>query len=162
VDAGVEVRRGARAVGIEPGSPATVLFDHDGQACRVTARLVAGADGRGSAVRGWGSFAVRRDPERRLFARGLFGAGGAPPDALYSGFLPGAGLMTYVFPQGHGRVRSYVGFEAGTGIERFQGDGDLARFVATARRVGVPTGWYAHARPAGPLATFDATDDWVP
>jgi 2-polyprenyl-6-methoxyphenol hydroxylase-like FAD-dependent oxidoreductase len=70
--------------------------------------------------------------------------------------------MTYVFPQGGGRVRSYVGFQTGTPVERFQGDGDVRRFVETAIRIGAPAAWYARARPNGPLATFDATDEWVP
>jgi 2-polyprenyl-6-methoxyphenol hydroxylase-like FAD-dependent oxidoreductase len=161
-DAGADVRRGARVTLVRPGHPAAVTFDHEGGTHEVTVRLVLGADGRGSAVRGWGGFAARRDPERRLFAGVLFDDMRAPDDVLYSGFLPGTGLMTYVFPQGRGRVRSYVGFQTGTDVERFQGAGDVARFVETALQIGVPAEWYAGARPAGPLATFDGTDDWVP
>src|SRR4029453_16844336 len=85
-----------------------------------------------------------------------------PDDVVYSGFLPGTGLMTYVFPQGKGRVRSYVGSQNDASIERFQGDGDVPRFIETEIRSGVPKEWYAGARTAGPLATFDGTDEWVP
>jgi 2-polyprenyl-6-methoxyphenol hydroxylase-like FAD-dependent oxidoreductase len=85
----------------------------------------------------------------------------APEELLYSGFLPGTGLMTYVFPQGRGRVRSYIGFQKGTDVERFQGAGHVPRFIETAMQIGVPKEWYAGARPAGPLATFDGTDEWV-
>ena len=46
--AGVEYRSGITVSGLETGEPATVLFD-DGRATeRVSARLVVGADGRGS------------------------------------------------------------------------------------------------------------------
>jgi hypothetical protein len=39
---------------------------------------------------------------------------------------------------------------------------DVPRFVETAVRIGVPKEWYDGARSAGPLATFDGTDEWVP
>ncbi|MGH7857836.1 MAG: FAD-dependent oxidoreductase [Candidatus Binatia bacterium] len=162
VDAGAEVRRGARVTGVHPGSSPKVLFHHQGREQEVTARLVVGADGRGSAVRGFGGFGMERERERRLFAGILFEDMRAPEDVLFSAFLPPTGLMTYVFPQGRGRVRSYVGFQTGTDVGRFQGAGDVPRFVETAIRVGVPKEWYDGARAAGPLATFDATDEWVP
>jgi hypothetical protein len=38
----------------------------------------------------------------------------------------------------------------------------VPRFVETAVRIGVPKEWYDGARSAGPLATFDGTDEWVP
>ncbi len=161
-DAGAEVRRGARVTEVEPGRTPQVIFQHDGRAREVQARLVVGADGRGSKVRHWGRFGVRRDSERRLFAGILFEDMRAPEDLLFSAFLPGTGFMTYVFPQGNGRVRSYVGFQNDAGGERFQGDADVSRFVETAIRIGVPKEWYAGARAAGPLATFDGTDEWAP
>ena len=63
-DAGAEVRRGARARGLKPGSPATVVAQIDGREVEIRARLVVGADGRTSLVRGWGGFEVQRDPDR--------------------------------------------------------------------------------------------------
>ena len=160
-DAGAEVRRGARVTGVTPGAHPVVAFEHDG-AHEATARIVVGADGRGSAVRGWGGFATERDRERRLFAGVLFEDVRAPADLLFSGFLPGTGLMTYVFPQQDGRARCYVGFQKDTDVDRFSGARDVARFVETAIRTGTPKEWYEGARATGPLATFDATDEWVP
>jgi 2-polyprenyl-6-methoxyphenol hydroxylase-like FAD-dependent oxidoreductase len=133
----------------------------DGIEHEESARLVVGADGRSSAVRAWAGFETRRAAERRLFAGILFENVSAPEDVLHQGFLFGTGLMTYVFPLGKGRARCYVGFQNDTGVERFQGAKDVARFVETALEIGVPQRWYADARPAGPLATFDATDEWV-
>jgi 2-polyprenyl-6-methoxyphenol hydroxylase-like FAD-dependent oxidoreductase len=147
---------------VEPSRAPRVIVQHDGREREVQARLVVGADGRGSHVRTWGHFEVRRDPERRLFAGILFEDMRAPEDLLFSAFLLGSGLMTYVFPQGRGRVRSYVGFQNDASVERFQGDADVPRFVETAVRIGVPKEWYDGARSAGPLATFDGTDEWVP
>jgi 2-polyprenyl-6-methoxyphenol hydroxylase-like FAD-dependent oxidoreductase len=161
-DAGVEVRRGARVVGVTPGRESVVTVQHEGGERRVRARLVVGADGRGSLVRGWGGFEVRRDRERRGFAGVLFEDVPAPEDTLFSAFLPGTGLMTYVFPQGNGRVRAYVGFQSDGSVRRFQGDADAPRFVETAIRIGAPAEWYAKARLAGPLASFDGTDEWAP
>jgi 2-polyprenyl-6-methoxyphenol hydroxylase-like FAD-dependent oxidoreductase len=161
-DAGAEVRRGARVVGVTPGSVPVVTVQHEGGERCVRARLVVGADGRGSRVRSWGDFEVRRDRERRGFAGVLFDEVPAPEDTLFSAFLPGTGLMTYVFPQGNGRVRSYVGFQSDGSVKRFQGDADVPRFVETAIRVGAPPEWYAKARVAGPLASFDGTDEWAP
>lgn len=161
-DGGAHVRRGARVVHVAPGREPRVTAQHEGREHEVTARLVVGADGRGSRVRTWGGFEVRRDPERRSFAGVLFEDVGAPEDAMFSGFLPGTGLMTYVFPQGGGRVRSYVGYQTGTDVARFQGDGCVPRFVETAVQAGAAPDWYARARAAGPLATFDATDEWAP
>lgn len=159
--AGAEVRRGARVSAVRPGRPATVSFEHDGKSHEVRARLVVGADGRGSAVRGWGGFRAERDTERRLFAGVLFEDVSAPEDVLFSGFLPGTGLMTYVFPQGGRRARCYVGFQKGTDVTRFTGANDVPRFIETSTRIGAKTEWYEGARANGPLATFDATDEWV-
>jgi 2-polyprenyl-6-methoxyphenol hydroxylase-like FAD-dependent oxidoreductase len=44
---------------------------------------------------------------------------------------------------------------------RLQGKADFPRFVAESIRCGVPAEWYAGAKVAGPLATFDGADTWV-
>jgi menaquinone-9 beta-reductase len=66
--AGAEVRRAALVKAITWHAPANVLFGADFGIEQVQARLVVGADGRGSAVRKWGKFAVTRDPERLMIA----------------------------------------------------------------------------------------------
>jgi 2-polyprenyl-6-methoxyphenol hydroxylase-like FAD-dependent oxidoreductase len=161
VDAGAEVRRGARVVGAKPGARPTVTFEHEGRSHEIAARLVVAADGRGSAARAWGGFEVRSDPQRRFFAGVLFENLPAPEDTLYSRFLPSEGLISWIFPQGGGRVRAYVGYHAASGFPRLQGEADVPRFIETSIRTGVPAQYFAGATVAGPLATFDGTDNWV-
>src|SRR2546425_1377898 len=49
--AGAEVRRGVRVSGVTPGPEPVVAFDESGRDEKVRARLVVGADGRGSLMR---------------------------------------------------------------------------------------------------------------
>ena len=61
-DAGAEVRRGARAVGVAPGGTPAVQFQASGGAVEsAAARLIVAADGRDSPARRWAGFAVNRD-----------------------------------------------------------------------------------------------------
>ena len=69
--------------------------------------------------------------------------------------------MSWLFPQGKGRVRAYVGFDSRSGYEPLSGKRDLARFIETSIALGVPKEHFDGCRPSGPLATFDATDNWV-
>lgn len=56
-NAGAEVRRGVGVERIEGGAEPAVFVD--GQNERISARLVVGADGRGSVARKWAGFPVR-------------------------------------------------------------------------------------------------------
>jgi 2-polyprenyl-6-methoxyphenol hydroxylase-like FAD-dependent oxidoreductase len=159
--AGAEVLRGAIAKRASPGHPASVEFEHEAVLKRVTARMVVGADGRTSAVRKWAGFVVQRAEQRRWFAGILMEGLNAPEDTMYSRFLPEQGLMSWIFPQGAGRVRTYVGFPFASDFQKLQGERDIERFIATSIELGVPRDYYEGVRPAGPLATFDATDVWV-
>jgi 2-polyprenyl-6-methoxyphenol hydroxylase-like FAD-dependent oxidoreductase len=159
VGAGAAVRRGVRVRDVRPGSPAIVTLDDAGVTEEIAARLVVGADGRGSLVRRWGGFETRRDPERHLFSGVLFEHHAAPPDASTVFFHPG-GRIGLCFPQGGGRVRAYVGFHRDAEPPRAS-DYTVERFVDEAVHAGVPAQWYDGAKPAGPLAMFDATDSWV-
>lgn len=161
VDAGAEVLRGATVVDVTPGPAPTVRFEQKGEARTVRARLVVGADGRGSSVRRWGGFEVREDLHRRSFAGVLLDDMSAPEDTLYSRFVPSEGSMSWLFPQGGGRVRAYVGFDSRSDFEPLSGARDLPRFIETSIRLGVPKEYFDGCRAAGPLATFDATDNWV-
>src|SRR5262249_33668269 len=70
--AGAEIRRGARVLEVHPGRSPRVRVEMDGRREEVEARLVVGADGRGSMVRRAGRFSVTRDPDRLLFSGVLF------------------------------------------------------------------------------------------
>ena len=159
--AGAEVLRGAVAKRVTPGDPPRVELEHEGAGRTVSARLVVGADGRSSAVRKWAGFDVKRGEQRRWFAGVLMDGLEAPEDTMYARFAPERGMMSWIFPQGGGRVRTYVGFPFASDYARLQGERDVARFIDTSVELGVPRESYAHAAPAGPLATFDATDVWV-
>lgn len=159
--AGAEVHRGARVRNVTAGAPPTVSYEEDGRTHDVAARLVVGADGRGSRVRGWAGFPVRQDAPRLLFSGILLDGVDAPPDEFHHALAPGAGLTALVFPQRAGRARTYFGFHVDAGIPRLQGGADVARFRELSYRVGIPEAFYARAEPVGPLATFDGADTWV-
>jgi 2-polyprenyl-6-methoxyphenol hydroxylase-like FAD-dependent oxidoreductase len=112
-------------------------------------------------VRRWGGFDVQEDLHRRSFAGVLLDDMPAPEDTLHSRFAPSEGTMSWLFPQGQGRVRAYVGFDSRTDFEPLSGDRDLPRFIETSVRLGVPKEYFDGCRASGPLATFDATDNWV-
>ncbi len=164
--AGAEVLRGATVVKVAPGETPTVTFERSGETHQAVARLVVGADGRGSSVRRWGRFSADEDSRRRSFAGVLLDDMPAPDDTLHSRFAPSEGLMSWLFPQGEGRVRAYLGFnsegfDSRSSYEPLSGKRDLARFFETSIRLGVPKEYFDGCRRSGPLATFDATDRWV-
>jgi 2-polyprenyl-6-methoxyphenol hydroxylase-like FAD-dependent oxidoreductase len=128
---------------------------------RLTARLVAVADGRGSALRRRAGFEPKRDRERRLFGGVYLENVDASAHVLHTALDLERARVSYIFPQGHGRVRAYVGEHVRNGETRLQGAGHVEPFIAASRAIGFPEGFYREAKAAGPLATFDATDEWV-
>jgi len=154
--AGATVRRGARVRDVRPGAPPVAVVDDE----EISARLVVGADGRGSVVRRWAGFETRREPDRLLFAGVLLDGLGAPEDTGTVFFNPSLGRISLLFPQGGGRVRAYVGYHKDAGPPP-AGAQDLGRFVDESCRAGVDSAWYEHVRPAGPLAMFSGADSWV-
>jgi 2-polyprenyl-6-methoxyphenol hydroxylase-like FAD-dependent oxidoreductase len=161
VEAGAEVLRGATVVDVAAGETPSVSFERAGQSENATARLVVGADGRGSKLRKWGGFTVKEDEHRRSFAGVLLDGMPAPDDTMHSRFAPSEGLMSWLFPQGGGRVRAYVGFDSRSSFRPLSGKRDLPRFIETSIALGVPEEYFNGCRASGPLATFDATDNWV-
>ncbi len=159
-DAGAEVYRGAVVRDVKREELLTVVVEREGRVEEVQARLVVGADGRTSTVRKWAGFVVHRDPERRLISGVLFEEMPVPEDASYFVVNPSIGQGVPLFPQGQRRVRAYLIHEKHTS-HRFQGAVDLPHFIAESIRTGAPAEFYAEARAAGPLATFDGADTWV-
>jgi 2-polyprenyl-6-methoxyphenol hydroxylase-like FAD-dependent oxidoreductase len=159
--AGAEVQRGVRVRALRAGSDPAVELESESGVETVHARLVVGADGRGSLMRKWAGFTTRQDPPRLSFAGVLLDGIPARDDTGHIYFDPDAGRMSLLFPQGRGRVRAYVSYHYGAGLPRGKDAASLPRFVAESMRAGVPAEVYAHAEQAGPLATFDAADVWV-
>jgi 2-polyprenyl-6-methoxyphenol hydroxylase-like FAD-dependent oxidoreductase len=160
-EAGAEIWRGARVTALTPGHPARVDVMRDGTPTTVQARIVAGCDGRGSAVRRWVGFEAHDDPDRLYFAGILLDGVPADDGAARMVLNPFESRIAFFFPQGGGRVRSYVGWHKDAGVKRLQGEADVPRFFAEATRTGIPEELFAGARAAGPLATFAGADSWV-
>jgi len=159
-DAGAAVHRGAVVRDVKREGLPTVVVEREGRVEEIRARLVVGADGRTSTVRKWADFVVRRDPERRLISGVLFEDMPVPEEVSYFVANPRIGQGVPLFPQGQGRVRAYLIHERHTS-RRFQGEADLPHFIAESIRTGAPAEFYANARAAGPLATFEGADTWV-
>lgn len=160
-EAGADVRRHANVKSITPGAPAVVEFDSGGAAESVSARLVVGADGRSSSVRKWGKFTVRQDPARLMIAGVLLEGGRSyREDAGYLILNPGILQGSFVAPQGGRRFRAYLGYRCDSDL-RIQGLDALPRFIDECIRCGVPADFYANAKAAGPLASFNASDSWI-
>jgi 2-polyprenyl-6-methoxyphenol hydroxylase-like FAD-dependent oxidoreductase len=159
--AGAEVRRGARVRALRGGADPAVELEGEAGVATVRARLVVGADGRGSLARKWAGFTTRQDPPRLSFAGVLLDGIPVSDDTGHIYFDPDAGRMSLLFPQGRDRVRAYVSYHHGAGVPRGKDAASLPRFVAESMRAGVPAEVYARAQQAGPLATFDAADVWV-
>ena len=160
--AGADVVRGARVTAVSPGRPAHVTVLHEGSELVVEAALVAGCDGRESPMRKWAGFATERERPRRLFGGVFFENVAAPTDAISTWLDFERGLIGYLFPQPSACARTYVGCPSRGEVGRLQGEKDVERFVDTIVQIGAPEAWIRGAKANGPLATFDATDEWVP
>ncbi|MBV8137557.1 MAG: FAD-dependent monooxygenase, partial [Deltaproteobacteria bacterium] len=66
VESGATVLRNVSDVTVEPGNPPQVNFRHEGRARQLKPRLVVGADGRNSVVRGQAGIRLHRDPTHHL------------------------------------------------------------------------------------------------
>jgi 2-polyprenyl-6-methoxyphenol hydroxylase-like FAD-dependent oxidoreductase len=165
--AGAEVWRGAVVLSVTPGARPTVRVRlPDGTDRELEARLVIGADGRNSACRGWADFKVRRDPECMIIAGALLHGFTAPEDRIASLMDPIGGRLSFIAPLGGGRFRSYLAwFAAGDGDgrqRRVNGPRSLGEFASSSIAAGASPDWFATAELAGPLASFEGADRWVP
>ena len=162
-ESGAEVWRGARVSGMSPASnssPPTVSVERNGATRQFSARLIVGADGRGSPTRGWAEFPVRQDPERNLVSGVLMDGVELSDDATHAWLNTEAGHFILNFPQGQGRARVYLCYAAGS-ARRYGGSGDVREVLNQCIASGVSAEVYASASPAGPLATFDGRSTWA-
>jgi 2-polyprenyl-6-methoxyphenol hydroxylase-like FAD-dependent oxidoreductase len=156
VEAGAEVRRGARGYAVKPGAVPVVTVAHEGRVEELRARLVVCADGRASLARKWGGFPVRRDVKGMTLTGVLLDEMPAPHvDTNYLLLNPRLGQTVFLGPLGQSRVRMYLVYSKDMNY-RFQGEKDLPRFFAESGKAAVPAEWYAGVKAAGPLATFEA------
>jgi 2-polyprenyl-6-methoxyphenol hydroxylase-like FAD-dependent oxidoreductase len=159
--AGASVWRGARVTGVLPGEPPQVVVQHDGLQHQVAARLVVGADGRRSAVRTWGGFAVRRDPDDLRIAGVLVSNIPADNTSLSVFKRSEEAWNTQFIPLGQQRYRAYFVSGDRERHVRIGGAAGLTHFLAYARDSGVPSEWLETIHFDGPLASFEAASSWV-
>ena len=160
---GAQVWRGTRVNGLTPRSPSPnpiVSLERNGTALQLSARLVAGADGRNSPTRAWANLPVLRDPERNLVSGVLLDGVDLPQDATHAWLDTAKGHFILNFPQGQGRARVYLCYPAGS-AKRYGGPDDIREVLAQCIASGVPAEAYRQATPAGPLATFDGRTSWA-
>ena len=158
--AGATVRRGASVREVRPGVPPAMVIEEEGRIETISARLVVGAEGRSSVVRSSARFPVLRDPEDMMIAGILLENVPAAEDTCQAIYHFALGQLVVIAPQGGGRVRMYLCYHDATQA-RFQGPGDLARFVEGCKRTGTNAALFEDARQAGPLATFSCAHSRV-
>lgn len=161
-DAGAEVRRGARAVGVAPGGTPTVQFQASGGAVEsAAARFIVAADGRDSPARRWAGFAVNRDPERQVIASTILAGMRLPGDAVHMASHREMGRFALFFPLRDGRHRVYYVYRRTGPPPPLSGSRHLGDFVAACTDAGAEPGWFTGARLVGPLAAFAGAARWV-
>ncbi len=160
---GADVWRGARVTALEAAgkaSPASVTVEHDGRSIYLSARLIVGADGRGSQTRNRAGFRIMQDQERNLVAGVLMEGVALSDDATHAWLDTVKGHFILNFPQGKGRARVYLCYDVRT-APRYSGTPDVAAVLEQCLASGVPAEVYADATPGGPLATFEGRTTWA-
>jgi len=160
VAAGATVIRGIGEVAARGGASPEVTYVHDGVSHTARARLVIGADGRGSVVRRQAGVTLHEDAPHHLFAGLLVdGADGWPEDLQSIGTE--GDVQFFMFPQGGGRVRLYISY----GLDqksRFAGDGNEKRLLEAFRLSTVPySDIIVGARAAGPCHSAANQSTWT-
>ena len=160
VQADVELRRPAEVIGVIPGDPPTIRLRENGGEQQITARLVVGADGRHSRMRGWADFPISRDPQCLTIAGTLFTDLALPEDSVQFVPNPGVQRLSIIIPIGGQRFRAYICFRHDSRIP-LSGAKDHGAFLDLSVATGVAEEWLDNARAIGPLASFDGADSWV-
>jgi menaquinone-9 beta-reductase len=158
--AGATVLRGVNGISVTAGEPPTISFTIEGQRREITPRLIVGADGRGSDVARQIGVRVETAPVHHLLAGLLVDGIDAWPQEEFSIGTEGE-VMFFVFPQGLGRVRLYLGY----GLDqrgRFSGAGSDRRFLEAFKLSSLPDReMFASAVPAGPCHGYPNADTWI-
>jgi 2-polyprenyl-6-methoxyphenol hydroxylase-like FAD-dependent oxidoreductase len=160
VAAGAMLVRGVGRIEVRAGLPARISFVSDKAVHTLSARIIVGADGRGSTVARQAGFQRLSDPVHHILTGLLVdGAVEWPQDEQSIGVDGDVGF--YIFPQGGGRVRLY----AAHGLDqhnRFAGHGAIDRFLQAFERPSLPCGSaFARATPAGPCHGYPNNDVWI-
>jgi menaquinone-9 beta-reductase len=157
--AGATVLRGVDHVRVLPGNAPAVEFLHGGSSHHVRCRLIVGADGRTSVVRGQAGIKEHHGIRHNLFSGMLVeGAHGWPDDLQVKGTEREVNFLA--FPQGGGRVRLYLGY----GFDRktlLAGSDAPDRFLEEFRLATVPgSDALANATPVSHCYSYPNEDTW--
>ena len=162
--AGAEIRKGIKVVAASGGNPPIVKVRVlDGATQTLSAHLVIGADGRRSAMRKWGGFEVRHEPDRLALAGVMLEGMQASAYELTVIQNFQLGTAAIIAPLGNGFFRTYAGHHKARSPDPrpLTGAASLPRFIDAAVATGAPRQWFDGAEQVGPLATFDCADTWV-
>ncbi len=118
------------------------------------ARLIVGADGRESGVRGWIGAEAIRDPVRHAIGGVLVEGGDLDPTASHIGFH--AGGVSLIFRQASGRSRAYL-FCHPEDAEGMRGK-RAANAIIHACVASLPAGTLDGIRAVGPAGFFPGAD----
>jgi 2-polyprenyl-6-methoxyphenol hydroxylase-like FAD-dependent oxidoreductase len=158
--AGAALLRGVSEVVVRAGMPPEVTFKHEGRRHRLFPRLIIGADGRGSVVARQIGRPMERDPDHHLLAGMLVEGAAAWPEEEYSIGTEGD-VVYFIFPQGGGRVRLYLGYSLDQAA-RFTGPDAARRFLEAFHLPSVAQSEaLARARPCGPCRGAPNADTWT-
>jgi menaquinone-9 beta-reductase len=160
VQSGVQLLRGVNDVQLTPGASPEVRFHHEGAEHRYTPRLVIGADGRNSIVRGQAGIELHRDPTHHLMAGMLVDEIEGWPESVQT-LGTEDDINFLVFPQSPKRARLYICY----GVDqkrRFAGADNQARLLDAFRLRCVPDSRFiANGVPAGPCNSYGNEDTWT-
>ncbi|MBV8139624.1 MAG: FAD-dependent monooxygenase, partial [Deltaproteobacteria bacterium] len=160
VESGATVLRNVSEVTVVPGNPPQVNFRHEGRAQQLKPRLVVGADGRNSVVRGQAGIQLHRDPTHHLMTGMLVdGIDGWPSSVETIGTENDINFL--VFPQSATRARLYICY----GLDqprRFAGVDRQGRFLEAFRLKTLPgSEFLVGGTPAGPCNSYPNEDSWT-
>jgi 2-polyprenyl-6-methoxyphenol hydroxylase-like FAD-dependent oxidoreductase len=152
--------RDVEDVKITSGESPRVEYLHDGAWHDASARIIVGADGRGSQVRSALGIELHQDPQHHFFSGMLIeDAQGFPEDLQVIGTERDVHFL--VFPQGQGRARLYIGFDD---PRRYAGDEEQSqrRFLDDFKLKTMPySDTIASGTPAGPVHAYPNQDAWT-
>ena len=158
--AGATVLRETNVDAITLGKAPSVTYTHGGEQHTATARLVVGADGRGSIVRRAAGIPLHRDETHHLFSGLLVENAHGWPEDLQAMGSQGDGYIL-IFPQGNGRARLYLGYPKEQNT-RLNGDDGPQRFLEAFAIEGMPHAEaITNATPAGPCNSYPNEDAWT-
>ena len=124
----------------------------------LTARMLIGADGRASAVRGLLGRRCRSDSATHTVSGLLLRGTRVDPESVLTGRVRHGRLLLFPIDATHTRVYYMA---APSQARRLRGRRAAAEILAVCR-AELPPPWFANAVPAGPSATFPNADRWVP